>query len=196
MVMKNLLFLAPVVVKVDGTVQEVGSVADAFRFLRRWPTGRRGPVFGCAFNSCSAAFSGQLSAEQARQAFASFARISGILIRSGETVIPIEWHQAGNRMLIVRTHKAFWTSRPSPLLAWLTLGVGVIAIIIPYVPIAEWFGFVPLPLPVLVGLVAITVLYLFASEATKRWFFRQESRRSHRKRAGQGIDRGSMPHLA
>jgi len=96
--MKNLPFLAPVVVKVDGTVLEVGSVADAFRFLRRWPTGRRGPVFGCAFNSCNAAFSGQLSAEQARQAFASFARISGILVRTGETVIPIEWHKAGNRM--------------------------------------------------------------------------------------------------
>ncbi|MGT2467616.1 DUF982 domain-containing protein (plasmid) [Mesorhizobium atlanticum] len=82
--MKSLSFLAPVVVKVDGIVEEVGSVADARQFLRRWPTGRRGPVFGCAFKSCNAAFSGQLSAEQARQAFASFARISGILVRSRE----------------------------------------------------------------------------------------------------------------
>ena len=83
--MKNLPFMAPVLVKVDGTAQEVGSVADAFRFLRRWLAGRRGPVFGCAFNSCNAALSGQLSAEQARQAFASFARISGILVRTRET---------------------------------------------------------------------------------------------------------------
>ena len=59
-------------------------------------------------------------------------------------------------VLIVRTHRAFWASRPSPLLAWLTLGVGVVAIMIPYLPFAAWFGFVPLPLPVLAGLVAIT----------------------------------------
>ena len=68
-------------------------------------------------------------------------------------------------VLIVRTHKAFWTSRPSPLLAWLTLAVGVVAIVIPYLPFAAWFGFVPLPLPVLAGLVAITALYVLASEA-------------------------------
>ncbi|WP_258051802.1 magnesium-translocating P-type ATPase [Mesorhizobium sp. INR15] len=98
-------------------------------------------------------------------------------------------------VLIVRTHRAFWTSRPSPLLAWLTLGVGVVAIAVPYLPFAAWFGFVPLPLPVLAGLVAITTLYLLASEATKRWFFRQESRQPHRKR-GQMIERGTKPHAA
>ncbi|CAN7584915.1 magnesium-translocating P-type ATPase [Mesorhizobium amorphae] len=97
-------------------------------------------------------------------------------------------------VLIVRTHRAFWASRPSPLLAWLTLGVGVVAIMIPYLPFAAWFGFVPLPLPVLAGLVAITALYLLASEATKRWFFRQERRQSRRKRAGQSIDGGPKPH--
>ncbi|ESY89397.1 magnesium-translocating P-type ATPase [Mesorhizobium sp. LNHC209A00] len=99
-------------------------------------------------------------------------------------------------VLIVRTHRAFWASRPSPLLAWLTLAVGIIAIMIPYLPFAAWFGFVPLPLPVLAGLVAITALYLLASEATKRWFFGQENRNSHRKRAGQTIERGAKPHAA
>ncbi|MES0049949.1 magnesium-translocating P-type ATPase [Mesorhizobium sp. M0053] len=99
-------------------------------------------------------------------------------------------------VLIVRTHRAFWTSRPSPLLAWLTLAVGVVAIIIPYLPFAAWFGFVPLPLPVLAGLVAITALYVLASEATKRWFFGQESRQSHRRRAGQLIDGELKPHVA
>ncbi|MER8492442.1 magnesium-translocating P-type ATPase [Mesorhizobium australicum] len=97
-------------------------------------------------------------------------------------------------VLIVRTHRAFWASRPSPLLAWLTLAVGIIAIMIPYLPFAAWFGFVPLPLPVLAGLFAITALYLLASEATKRWFFGQENRNSHRKRAGHTIERGAKPH--
>ena len=75
-------------------------------------------------------------------------------------------------VLMVRTRRALWASRPSLLLAWLTLGVGVVAITIPYLPLAAWFGFVPLALPVLAGLVAITALYLLTSEATKRWFFR------------------------
>ncbi|MER9722640.1 MULTISPECIES: magnesium-translocating P-type ATPase [unclassified Mesorhizobium] len=99
-------------------------------------------------------------------------------------------------VLIVRTHRAFWTSRPSPLLAWLTLAVGVVAIMIPYLPFAAWFGFVPLPLPVLAGLVAITALYLLASEATKRWFFGRESRQSHRWSSGQLINGEPKPRLA
>lgn len=82
-------------------------------------------------------------------------------------------------VLIVRTYHAFWLSRPSPLLSALTLGVALLAITIPYLPIAGWFGFVPLPLPVLGGVIAITTLYLIVSEATKRWFFARE----HRKRA-------------
>ncbi|ESY77385.1 magnesium transporter [Mesorhizobium sp. LNHC221B00] len=79
-------------------------------------------------------------------------------------------------VLVVRTHGAFWASRPSPLLAWLTLAVGIVAIAIPYLPFAAWFGFVPLPLPVLAGLASITALYLLASEATKRWFFDRDGR--------------------
>ncbi|TPJ93842.1 magnesium-translocating P-type ATPase [Mesorhizobium sp. B2-5-12] len=99
-------------------------------------------------------------------------------------------------VLIVRTHRAFWASRPSPLLAWLTLGVGFVAIMIPYLPFADWFGFVPLPLPILAGLVAITALYLWASEATKRGFFGQEEPQSHPKRPGQPIGRATKSHSA
>jgi len=77
-------------------------------------------------------------------------------------------------VMIVRTRKPFWKSRPSRLLAWLTLAVAVLAFAIPYLPGAGWFGFVPLPVPVMVGLIAITLAYLAASEATKHWFFARE----------------------
>jgi len=77
-------------------------------------------------------------------------------------------------VLVVRTRKTCWASRPSPVLGWLTLGMAIVAIIIPYLPFAGWFGFVPLPLPVLAGLVAITGLYVGASEATKKWFFARD----------------------
>jgi len=79
-------------------------------------------------------------------------------------------------VLVVRTRKAFWRSRPSALLSWLTLVVGLLAVAIPFLPGADWFGFVPLPLPVLGGLVAITLAYLAASEAMKHWFFARRRR--------------------
>ncbi|WP_234188105.1 magnesium-translocating P-type ATPase [Shinella sp. NM-101] len=85
-------------------------------------------------------------------------------------------------VLVVRTRKAFWRSRPSALLSWLTLAVGVFAIMIPFLPGADWFGFVALPLPVVGGLVAITLAYLAASEAVKHRFFTRERRHAGRRR--------------
>ena len=80
-------------------------------------------------------------------------------------------------VLVVRTRMLFWRSRPGALLAWLTAAVAVAALFIPYLPGAGLLGFVPLPLPTMAGLVAITLLYLAASESTKRWFFAREDRR-------------------
>lgn len=60
-------------------IEEIDSVAEAMMFLRKWPTGRRGPVYQCALNCCAAALSGQMSAEEARKAFTGFARITRLL---------------------------------------------------------------------------------------------------------------------
>jgi Mg2+-importing ATPase len=86
-------------------------------------------------------------------------------------------------VLVVRTRKAFWRSRPSALLSWLTWVVALFAVAIPYLPGADWFGFVALPLPVVGGLIVITLAYLAASEAAKHWFFAGERRRGTRRRA-------------
>jgi Mg2+-importing ATPase len=83
-------------------------------------------------------------------------------------------------VLIVRTRKAFWKSRPSALLSWLTLAIAVLAVAIPYLPGAARFGFVPLPVQIMAGLAVITLAYLAASEAIKSWFFSRERRRSKR----------------
>ena len=86
-------------------------------------------------------------------------------------------------VLIVRTRKAFWKSRPSALLSWLTLATALLAVAIPYLPGAAWFGFVPLPAKVMAGLAAITLAYLAASEAIKSWFFPRERRLARHRRA-------------
>lgn len=79
--MDRLHFFTPVRLAsgVGYPVQEVDSVAEAMVFLRKWPTGRRGPVYQCALNCCSAALSGNMSAEEARKAFTGFARITRLL---------------------------------------------------------------------------------------------------------------------
>ncbi|GLK67336.1 magnesium-translocating P-type ATPase [Hansschlegelia plantiphila] len=81
-------------------------------------------------------------------------------------------------VFIIRTRKAFWRSRPGSLLAWLSLATLLLAVAIPYLPFADWFGFSPLSPFVMGGILVITVLYLLASEATKHWFFKRESRRA------------------
>ena len=67
--MDDLSFFAPVCVKTGDSLQLIGSARDALRFLYEWPPDRRGPAFGCALRSADAAIVGQLSVEEARQAF-------------------------------------------------------------------------------------------------------------------------------
>jgi len=79
--MDRLHFFTPVrIARGQGhPVEEVDSVAEAMVFLQKWPPGRRGPVYQCALNCCSAALSGRMSAEEARKAFTGFARITRLL---------------------------------------------------------------------------------------------------------------------
>lgn len=80
--MDRLQFLSTVRVtrNKDGEVEEIDNVMDAISFLREWPVGRRGPVYRCAMNCCSAAISDQMTAEEARKSFIGFARITRLLV--------------------------------------------------------------------------------------------------------------------
>ena len=71
-------------------VEEIENVADALVFLRAWPVGRRGPVYRCALNCCSAAMAAQMSAGEARKSFAGFARITGLLVDGGPEPVVAE----------------------------------------------------------------------------------------------------------
>jgi P-type Mg2+ transporter len=76
-------------------------------------------------------------------------------------------------VLVLRTHGLALKSRPSRLLLWSTVVVGIAALAIPYLgPISRVFGFVPLPAGLLATLVAIVVAYILVTEATKAWFHR------------------------
>ena len=80
--MMVLTFLAPVQVKTNDVIHDINSVREALVFLNQWPKARRGPVYSCAVRSCNAAIAGQMTTDQARQAFVGFARIAGVLAKS------------------------------------------------------------------------------------------------------------------
>jgi Mg2+-importing ATPase len=74
--------------------------------------------------------------------------------------------------LVMRTRRPFFRSRPGTLLLTLTLVLIAVTLIIPYLPPASIFGFVPLPPSLLLTIVIIMLLYVAATELQKRWFYR------------------------
>jgi Mg2+-importing ATPase len=83
-------------------------------------------------------------------------------------------------------------SHPSHLLAGLAIGVGIIAIAMPFAPFASWSGFEPLAGPVLAGLLAITALYVLVSEVTKKLALRpRQSRQARTKSDDLRLDRAT-----
>jgi Mg2+-importing ATPase len=78
--------------------------------------------------------------------------------------------------LVVRTRRPFFRSRPGTLLLATTLGVGALTLALPYAPFAEVLGFIPLPFPVMLVLVAITALYVLAAEIAKPTLYHRSDR--------------------
>ncbi len=84
--------------------------------------------------------------------------------------------------LVLRTRRLFFQSRPGKYLLVASLLVAVAAVSIPYLPFSDLLGFVPLPLPMMVTLLVITGLYIAATEAAKRVFYRREGSEQWRMR--------------
>jgi P-type Mg2+ transporter len=73
--------------------------------------------------------------------------------------------------LVVRTRHLFFRSRPGKLLLLSTLIFIAITLVIPYLPFISIFGFVPLPLPLMLTMVGLTGVYVIATELTKKYFY-------------------------
>jgi Mg2+-importing ATPase len=71
-------------------------------------------------------------------------------------------------MLVLRTARPFWRSRPGRALLLTSIAVAGITIALPYSALADPLGLVALPARVVAALAGITVLYVAANEAIKR----------------------------
>jgi P-type Mg2+ transporter len=73
-------------------------------------------------------------------------------------------------VLVVRTRRPFWQSRPSPYLIAATILVAIVTLLLPVLPVNSLFEFSPLPLS-FIGALALIVLAYGASAEITKWFF-------------------------
>jgi Mg2+-importing ATPase len=74
-------------------------------------------------------------------------------------------------LLVVRTQRPFFRSKPGRYLALSALAVALVTMILPYSRLNGMLGFTPLPLSLLLALLGITVVYITASEVAKKFFY-------------------------
>lgn len=76
-------------------------------------------------------------------------------------------------VLVIRTRKRFYQSRPSVPLLLATFAIVALVLILPYTPLAHLFGFVPLPGVFILVLGIIMVFYIIVAETAKMIFYRK-----------------------
>jgi magnesium-transporting ATPase (P-type) len=76
-------------------------------------------------------------------------------------------------VLVIRSRRPFFKSRPGRYLLMATLIVAGVTLIFPFTPLGRIFGFVPLPLSFLVMMLAIVALYMVATEVVKKIFYQR-----------------------
>lgn len=85
-------------------------------------------------------------------------------------------------VMVIRTHRPFFRSKPGRILAIATLLVAATTITLPYTALGKIFGLVPLPWHIMFTLIGITTLYLLASELLKRFMFARLTQADSRSR--------------
>ncbi|NLW28980.1 MAG: magnesium-translocating P-type ATPase [Erysipelothrix sp.] len=76
-------------------------------------------------------------------------------------------------LLVMRTQKPFFKSKPAPLLLLTSLIVAVVTILLPYTPFQTLFNLQPIDLGLLLILLIITGLYILTTEIVKVWFYKR-----------------------
>ena len=76
-------------------------------------------------------------------------------------------------VLVIRSRKPFFKSRPGKYLQIATFSIVILTIILPNTPLGIVFGFSPLNFTTLLLLMLIVVLYIFTAEIAKTIFYKK-----------------------
>lgn len=95
-----------------------------------------------------------------------------VMLDAGEDIFRTAWFTMSVStellaMLLLRTHRPAWQSRPARSLVWSSLAVAVVTLALPYTLVASDVALVPLSLDVYVALGVLIVLYVAVNEIVK-----------------------------
>jgi Mg2+-importing ATPase len=76
-------------------------------------------------------------------------------------------------VLVIRTRKPFFRSKPGKYLLIATLLIVCVTVLFPLTPLAGLFGIQPLPISLYLIIGIIAVLYMIAAETAKRYFYKR-----------------------
>jgi len=76
-------------------------------------------------------------------------------------------------VLVIRSRKPSYKSKPGKYLLIATSSIVLVTLILPYTPLAGIFGFSPLPVPFLLFIGLIILLYIFTAEVVKKVFYKR-----------------------
>lgn len=78
-------------------------------------------------------------------------------------------------LMVMRTQKPFYKSKPAPILLYSSILVGLFTLILPYIPYHEFLDIQPIKPLMLLSLFAISGLYIIVTEIAKHYFYRAKS---------------------
>ncbi len=76
-------------------------------------------------------------------------------------------------VLVIRSRKPFFKSRPGKYLLIATLLTTIVTLILPFTPLGEVFGFIPLPISFLLIIGVIILFYIITAEMVKTFFYKK-----------------------
>ena len=79
-------------------------------------------------------------------------------------------------LLVMRTQKPFFMSKPAPALLYSTLGVAALTLLLPYLPLASILNISAIPPLILITLLGVAMLYIIVTEIAKHFFFHPKQR--------------------
>lgn len=78
-------------------------------------------------------------------------------------------------LLVMRTQKRFYRSKPAPILLYSSIVVGIITMLIPYLPFRQYLGMEPIKPMLLLSLFLILGLYVIVTEIAKYYFYKAKA---------------------
>lgn len=81
-------------------------------------------------------------------------------------------------LIVMRTQKPFYKSKPVPLMMFTVVSMGILTLILPYLPFHQFINIKPIKPAILLSLFAITALYIVTTEIAKHYFYKSKSHKN------------------